>query len=615
MRPAESSAVQSPMRTAKLTGLILMTFSAQAATPVLTRSYDNGRTGANASETVLTPALLTAKGLRKIKSLPVPDDPLGLAQPLYVPGLTMQDGKKHNVIFVASMGNHIYAYDADAPAGADLIWHTPLGAPYVPPATQVNGHRSTPADFWGINIAWGILSTPVIDMDAGIIYAVNFMMVNGKQSLFLHRVRLSDGKEMSAPKPVTGVVNGANGQPLVDANGHPLKLGNDQKQRAALLLVPLRGAHKTLFLATTGGENPGDPHGWMIAFDVDTFTETASWAATRQGFGGGMWMGGQGPSADPAGNVYAMTGNGGFTIKDAVTMNFNGTTDFAEAFVKLAYNKAAAPANRISLADWFIPFLDSKRANVTDYDYRDQDLGSAAPVLPDNTNLLIGAGKDGLLYVLDRNRLGQVIGDLSVLKTPPLFITYNGIGLPVSGPGLDFPLGAPGDNPGKTHHLHGSLVYWNGSNGPMIFDWGENESLRAWNLNTTTGAVTFIAKGAEVSSADLAAAPTGFGGMTGGMLTLSSNGTTPGSGIVWTLAPITGNANTDVTPGIARAYDATVLDPIPIDPQTPKLKLLWESTHSGVTFHFSKFCVPVVADGRLIVPTYDGRVDIYVPNP
>jgi hypothetical protein len=603
---------------ASVLALVLLTPGVflDAQTAVLTRSYDNGRTGANMSETVFTPAIVARKGLKKIKSLTIDDDPRIEAQPLYVPNLTIKkDGKRHNVIFVASMGNHVCAFDADAPQGTDLIWKTSLGAPYEPPATQVDGHRSTPVDSWGINIGWGILSTPVIDLDANKMYAVNWMVVNGNPALFLHQIGLADGKEIGKAKPITGAILGPDGQPKVDARGKPLRLGTDQKQRAALLLVPLRGQHKTLFLATTGGENPGDPHGWMIAFDVDTFTEAAAWAATQQGFGGGMWMGSQGPSSDEAGNVYAMTGNGGFDIKDAVMTNFNGTTDFAEAFVKLKYEQIAASKGSLTLADWFIAFLDTKRSNVNNYDYRDQDLGASAPVLPPKTDLLIGAGKDGLLYVLDRNHLGQKVADLSVLKTTPLFVTFDGVGLPVSGPGIDFPIGEPGDNPNKTHHLHGSPAYWSGSNGPMIFDWGENESLRAWRINTATGAVTFVGKGAEVASADLAAAPTGFGGMTGGMLALSSNGTNPSTGIVWSTAPLAGNANSGVVPGIARAYDATVLDSTPIDPQTPRLKLLWDSTRSNVAFHFSKFCVPVVADGRLLVPTYDGRIDVYVPNP
>ncbi len=299
--------------------LLVLLLPAQAATPVLTRSYDNGRTGADITESTFTPALLSSKGLKRVKSLNIPDDPRIEAQPLYVPGLTIKkDGKKHNVIFVASMGNTVYAFDADAPSGSDLLWKTSLGKPFVPPETQKPGqHRSTSIDLWGINIAWGILSTPVIDLDGNRLYAVNWVLQkNGKRALFLHQVRLSDGKETKKAQAITGAMNGPDGKPLIDANGRPLMLGADQKQRAALLLAPLSGQHKTLFIATTGGENPGDPHGWMVAFDVDAFTETAAWPATQQGFGGGMWQGSQGPSADTNGNVYAMTGNGGFNVHD-----------------------------------------------------------------------------------------------------------------------------------------------------------------------------------------------------------------------------------------------------------------------------------------------------------
>ena len=103
--------------------------------------------------------------------------------------------------------------------------------------------------------------------------------------------------------------------------------------------------------------------------------------------------------------------------------------------------------------------------------------------------------------------------------------------------------------------------------------------------------------------------------MPGGMLAVSSDGTTPDTGIVWALAPIDGDANHDVVPGIARAYDATNLAPTPIDPRTPRLKLLWDSGGRASSYNHAKFCTPVVADGRLFVPTYDGRVDMYMLNP
>jgi hypothetical protein len=296
--------------------------------------------------------------------------------------------------------------------------------------------------------------------------------------------------------------------------------------------------------------------------------------------------------------------------------DFEGDTDFAEAFVKLKYVRTGPGQGTLSLADWFIPFKDSERESLSMYNYRDQDLGSAAPVVPPGSNVVLGAGKDGLLYVLDRHHLGKTAGSMGVVKPAPLsYVTYNGVGLPTSGGELghdmDFPLGDPSKFPNKTHRLHGSPVYWDGPNGPMLFTWGENESLRAWKLDLAARKVTFIGRGSELASAKLAAEPTSMGGMTGGMLTLSSNGKQPHTGIVWATAPIDGDANHDVVEGIVRAYDATELDSTPFDSNTPRLKLLWDSQRAGVDFKFSKFCAPLVADGKLFVATYDGRVDVY----
>jgi hypothetical protein len=582
-----------------------------AEADVVTRSYNNARTGSYPFETTLTPDAVAIRGLKRVKSFAIEgDDPRIEAQPLYVRGMQMPDGKKHNVLFVATMSNRVWAFDVESGES----WKTPqLGKPFTPPETQKPGqHRSTTIDAWGINISWGILSTPVIDLDANRMYLVNWMMQpNGHPALFAHRIDLQTMTEVGAPgEPIQASHVGPNGQ-IATVLGKPVVLQADQKQRAALLLVPLNGAHKTLFICTTGGENPGAPHGWMVAFDVDTFKQTAAWVSTPSSFGGGIWQASQGPSADEEGNVYAITGNGGYVADHKNDIrDFNGDTDFAEAVVRLKHEKLQS-GTQLLLDDWFIPFRDSDRNTVNGYNYRDQDLGSAGAVLPPGTDLLLASGKDGILYVLDRKNLGKKVADMTVLKAPPIAITYNGEGLPVTG-NLDFPLGRPGGNPNKTHHLHGSPAYWDGSAGPMIFVWGENESLRAWRFDVRTGKASFVAKGAEVASAALAAEPTGLGGMPGGLLAVSSNGKTSGTGVVWALAPIDGDANHDVVPGIARAYDAVSLDPTPVDPQTPRLKLLWDSKRAGVTFNHSKFCTPVVADGRLFVPTYDGRVDMYM---
>jgi outer membrane protein assembly factor BamB len=577
------------------------------------------------AETVFTPAKVS-NGLKKLFSLDIADDPRIEAQPLYVPGLTMSDGKKHNVVYVFSMANTVWAFDADTGA---RIWQNPvsLGKAFLPKVTSAPGqHRKTEIDLFGINIHWGILSTPVIDLDTQTMYAVNWVVnQQGKRALLLHALRLSDGKELpigggtNTRLVIEAMLRDAAGKPVTDTSGQPVALHPDQKQRAALLLVPLHGNHKTLFVAITGGENPRSPRGWVIAYDVESFRKPAAWVATPSSFGGGIWQASQGPAADEDGNVYVMTGNGGYRQDKNGITDFNGKTDFAEAFVKLRYVVDTQGTATLTLVDWFIPFLDSKREEKPQ-NYRDQDLGSGAPVVPPGMNLVLGAGKDGVLYVLDRNNMGKAVGDFSKLKAPPIFFTYFP-GFAVSPTGnLDFP-GADV----KTHHLHGSPVFWNSPDrGPMLLDWGENESLRAWTLNSF-GAATFVAKSAEIASQGLANPSTkGEGGMPGGMLTLSANGSQRNTGIVWATAPITGNANQDVVEGIVRAYDATTLENQKNTDGSARLKLLWDSNAiPNNRFSFSKFCSPFVADGKLFVTTYGswpdvpgnhGRVDVYAPE-
>jgi outer membrane protein assembly factor BamB len=579
-----------------------------AVSNVLTRSYDNGRTGANTSETKLTPA--NAGSLHKLFSLNVPDDPRIEAQPLYVPNMNMADGV-HNVMFVCSMANTVYAFDADT--GAKL-WTANLGTPFRPnPGDAVDVNPP-------INVAWGILATPVIDVDGSTIYIANWIVdAAGNRQLRLNALRLRDGQIRHHALPIQAQFKNAAGQTIT--------LNQVQKQRAALLLTPLRGGptvHKILYVTTTGAESPptgGDPtkanHGWVIAFDTNTWRQTAAWIATPSSFGGGIWQASQGPAADENNNVYLITSNGGWIETSGGKQDFNGKTDFAECFVKLKYTPGTV--SKLTLIDWFSPFLDSKRREWTNaevapfpkgYDYTDQDLGSGGAVVPAGENIVLGGGKDGVLYVLNRAKFGKSIGDLSKLKTPPSFFSW------IPDPSIPAYAGAtPTGNMDykpmqgvKTGHLHGTPIYWNppGGPGPRLFVQGENEFLRAWSM-APSGATTQLAHGAERASAALADPNNpSLGGMPGGMLTLSSNGAA--NGIVWVTAPVDGDANRQVVAGVVRAYDATNFDAVNKNADgTPRIKLLWSATG----FSYSKFCPPVVINGKLYVPTYDGRVDVY----
>jgi outer membrane protein assembly factor BamB len=583
-------------------------FSAQ----VLTRSYNNRRTGANTSEKSLTPANVGAlKKLREL-ALDADDDPRIEAQPLYVPNLEIS-GAPHDVLFVCTMANNIYAFDANS--GAKL-WKINIGAPVTPKVTgkTIFGLNETEIDSWGINILWGILSTPVIDLDTKTLYVVGWTSPDGARansSHKLHAINITNGAELHP-----ALIIQATAPPNAHFSSH------QQKQRSALLLSPLRqpgGAHvkKTLFMACgmTGESTPGD-HGWVIAFDVDSFRQIAAWTSTPHTMAGGIWQAGQGPASDDQGSVFAMTSNGGW----------NGTTDFAESFVRLH----ATPTS-LTLADWFTPFRDNQRpkAAANGYDFTDQDLGSAGPVLPEGTDLVVGSGKDGVLYVFNRNNLGKhfvsqakpAMADNKPLLSAVFFTYFPGTFA------INPLVNVNGFPDGKTHHLHGSPVAWNSdANGPTLFVWGENAPLRSWSLKSDGSAPpAFLGESNETASAFSGI----FNAMPGGMITLSANGGK--DGIIWGAVPLKGtwsephrddsgpqnegNANQQIVEGVLRAYDAVAFDGTNANGNA-RMKLLWKSTEPGThpgdaRYTYNKFNPPVVADGKVFLPTYDGRILIF----
>jgi outer membrane protein assembly factor BamB len=571
------------------------------AAAVLTHSYNAARTGANTQETRLTPQDVGNNLLVKLFSLNFNDDLRLEAQPLYVPGVRMNDGKVHDVVYVCTMANNIWAFDAN---DGSAIWRNPvlLGPPIRPALKPHPGYpNANEIDMWGINIVWGILSTPVIDPDTKRMYVVCWTSPDGSvaRAVFnLHEIDITNGSNIRPPIPIsTPPIPGSTAQFI------PAK----QKQRPALLLT---AEPKTVFVASAMTHEEGDPtHGWLIAFDIATFRRTAAWCTTPNGSGSGIWQGGRGPAADENGDIYVMTGNYGVQQHGRTLPPANG--DLPESFVKLHY---APPANaavngRLEAVAWFNPFTDAARPvqnqNGAPDNFQDYDLGSGGPVAIPGMSLVVGAGKDGVLYVLDKDTAKFGKGsDYSRLKQPPVFFTY------FPGFGVD---AAQISNlnrfyDGKTHHLHGSPVFWNDPTlGPMLFVWGENECLRAWRI-APSGAVTFVAKSAEVASAGLG----GTGGMPGGFPTISANDTIPNTGIVWATAPLNGDANKHIVEGVLRAYDATNLDSVPNLDGTPRLKKLWDSKQiPNNTFNHNKFCPPFVADGKVFVPTYDGRVDVY----
>jgi hypothetical protein len=210
-------------------------------TSVLTRSYDNNRTGWNSNEWKLTPQAVESRGLQSISLVPGGDDPRIEAQPLYIPQITMPDGKKHDVIYICTMSNNIWAFDANT--GAKL-WAQPttLGQPFLPA-------WGDPVDSMHINRSFGILSTPVIDPETSVMYVVDWDTndpAHQNRAMHVNAIRMTDGKRV-ANKPAL-LIHAS----VTNAEHQTISLNQVQKQRAAMLLVPLHGkatpaTHKILY--------------------------------------------------------------------------------------------------------------------------------------------------------------------------------------------------------------------------------------------------------------------------------------------------------------------------------------------------------------------------------
>jgi outer membrane protein assembly factor BamB len=477
------------------------------------------------------------------------------AQPLFAPAIRTNNGQTRDLCICCTMANQVWAFDAN---NGRLVWKVSLGKP-------INGSKEI--DGWLINDHWGILSTGVID--DGLLYCVawisgNGSAKNGRHSLF--KVRLTDGRVIgSIALPESGNVQ--------------------RKQRAALTLANVNGK-KTVFVPWgTIQETAGGAHGFITAVDLASFKVVNEWSATPTGKGSGIWMAGQGLCADDEGFLYCMTGNG----------DFDGAKNFGESFLRLRYD-----GSETTVVDWWSPWRDADRGKTGGWD--DMDLGSGGAIVIPEFGLVCGAGKDGILYVLDWRKMGQTKpGDFAKpqanygkLKSPPVFFTYF--------PGFD-KSPAPNDPKSldtlfadRTHHMHATPVYWN----TKLYCMGENANLRAWSIEAS-GAVKFLARSEEVASPF---APVPPGGMPGGMLCLSSNGTQ--DGVIWACVP-DADANKQVVNGRVFAFDASDFSDT-LGDGDHRIKRLWMSDPH---YTYNKFNVPVVNGGRLYVPTYDGKVDVY----
>src|SRR5271163_4175931 len=361
-------------------------FACHAQTNVLTYHNDNGRTGQNLNETILTPLDVNSTSFGSLTFLSV--DGLVDAEPLYVANLTV-GGATHNVLFIVTENDSVYAFYADSYA---QLWHA-----------SVLGANETPSDNRGcaqVSPQIGITSTPVIDPSAGphgTIFLVA-MSTDGNGNYFqrLHALDITTGAEQSgSPKLITGTfpgtgANSSNGQVLFDPKQY--------KERAALLL---QGG----LIYTTWASHCDDGlyTGWVMAYSESTLQQVAVLNVTPNGSDGAIWMSGAGPAADASGNIYFLDANGTFdtTLTPA---GFPNQGDYGNAFIKLGLS-----GNTLSVLDYF-----TMSDTVTESGL-DEDLGSGgALVLPDQTDasgkvwqLAVGVGKGSVIYVVNRNSMGK----------------------------------------------------------------------------------------------------------------------------------------------------------------------------------------------------------------
>jgi hypothetical protein len=487
---------------------------------VTTFKNDLNRSGQNLAESALTLTNVASSTFGLLRLLPV--DGLVDAQPLYLSALTVAGGT-FNTVFVATEHDSVYAFDSDSGA---ILWHVSL-----------LGTGETTSDTRGcgqVSPEIGVTSTPVIDRTAGAhgtIYVV--AMSKDSSSNYHHRLHaldvatgaelLNGPVEISASFPATGTATSS-----FDPKSY--------EERAALLL-----SNGTIYTSWTSHCDDAPYGGWIISFAQSTLARNGALnIAANSSAGPSIWMAGDGPAVDASGNIYLLSANGAFeTTLDA--KGFPSGQDFGNSFLKIS-----SAAAGLSVLDFFTMSNEVAESNA------DQDLGSGGemllPDLTDSTNtvrhLMVGAGKDGNIYVVDRDSMGKFSA-----SSNNNYQTLNGA--------------LPGGIFSTPAYFNGTVYY---------------------------GDISGTLKAFVVSSAKLAAAPQSQSATQfiypGTSPSVSANGTA--NAIVW--------AHENANPGVLHAYDATNL-----------ARELYNSNQAAANRdHFgagNKYITPAIADGKVFVGT------------
>jgi hypothetical protein len=475
-----------------LAATLVWALASAAQVNVTTYHNDNSRTGQNTQETILTTSNVNSTNFGKLFSQSV--DGYAYAQPLYVANVTI-GGKTHDVVYVATMNDSVYAFDANSNTGSDAnpLWMVNFTDPSKGITTVPTSdlHCTDP-----ITSQVGIFSTPVIDTTNNTIFVVAHTLENGTYYHRLHALNIATGAEQSgSPVVISASVNGTGS----GSSGGKITFSSQlETQRSALLLQ-----NGLVYIGFASLCDYGNYHGWLMAYNETALTQNAVWMITPNGSRGGIWQSGDGVAGDSSYNTFVAVGNGTF---DANTSG----SDYGQSVVKLAPPSGGS----FSVLDYFTPY------NYSSFNTSDLDVGSSGlTLLPNQTgpyaHLLVQGSKAGNLYLINRDDMGH----------------YN------SGNNNQIVQYLAGVNKG----MWSSPAWWN----DYVYVGGQADNLMAFSFNTSTGLLS-------TTPSSKTSKTFGYPGTT---VSISSNGTT--NGIVWALNNSSYKSSTENA--VLYAYKATNL--------------------------------------------------------
>ena len=552
---------------------------------VFTYHNDKTRDGVNSREFALTPATVTTATFGKLFSCPV--DGAIYAQPLWVRGLSIAGGT-HNVVLVATQHDSVYAFDADT-SPCVAYWHVHLldalhgGTAGEKPVVWNDVGNAGFGCFGDIYPEVGVTGTPVIDPASNTIYVVSASEIPGAESgrcafpplPFFHRLHALDlvtgNEKPNAPVTIAASLPGGGG---ASSAGTVSFSSQYHHNRSGLAL-----SNKTVYVAFAAHEDQGPYHGWLLGYNTADLTQPPSiFNTTPNGGSGGIWAGGGAPAMDNGGDLYVTTGNGLFDALPPPSFN-----DYGDSILRLHPFRGDTPNGvNLRVAGYFTPDDQLLLAEV------DGDLGAGAAVLlPDQTSgagpkhLLAQVGKEGVVYLIDRDNMGQ----FNPSNNDQIVQTFSG---PAFG-------------------LWGAPAWWQNN----LYIGGQSDSIRQFTFEPTT----------ELFNTTATSQSGQVFGYPGTTPSVSSRGAS--HGLVWAIDfSLYGYASPNVPiscsvvpvpaactgPAILHAYDATNL-----------ALEYWNSSmatnNRDRAGNAVKFVPPTVANGKVYVGTRT-RVDVYglLPN-